>query len=915
MIMTEDMNEEFLRFSEMLDAEDCLSEEGLGQDGELLLELRSVLRAPPESEGLPGDFAATTAAVVRERYSNLPLLSRLVAGGSHTLLSNPVSKRSLVALSGLTGAGFLCWSVSAPLALLYSWLVLLGGLGWVALERFQAGGLELAPTELPYESWGQRSGSAAFYAIPALAMLASGLVAGTGMGQAVEGFSRSAGWSLGVGGVAGLLTSMTLLGVLFPFWRASRKSFGALQSYLAHQTFYLVWLGIALTMFHLLSGFFSSGDWRALGRLAGGYPVTVFTLALLGSLVVAWKARPLNQNPGRDGWNFSSGNPYGSNSELMGSLGFYLIPTLAVMVSAVLVGLALAGLGELSLSFSGSGANSSLLGTVGGFLTAAMLLATLGGYWRAYRQAYGKRLPRILAFQSIHGVWLGLMVALVTLATGVMSLGHSLVLTAVVVAAAVTTTSLSPFVPNGDVDLKAARRRCWGSLARMMVPIALVAFAGYQTHLTTEISDRSAYREAIEEVKQWVEAQEAIPASENGYLDVRHFMLRSEIEAGRGQGVDKRLSELSYFNGYDPEQLREMKQKDPVKWSQAVKNFHKELPKLEDALKKPHFSTIAAEGMGLEKAVPNYILWRQISQGLALMTTEALEKGDQAIAPYGTAGSPRPRLSAVDYAELGLRWAGKEHSVSLIALMIRVAQHDLALVALERLVLEGELTDEELRRLGDALESTRPKPLALQMAMKGELYNIDNFIRTLQKGDEEAAAVISDEPDATLALTLLPDSYVESERKAYINLQLSQFPDWETLGAPLGGVAEEINPMNVASSYLFPNSSRAQAQFMLIQSRIDAHRLVVALERFRLSSGDYPDKLEELVPTFLEELPEDMIHPNLMGKKSDFRYYRKGEGYRLVSKSPVYEMVSHAPRQVYGHDGQYGLSTANYGDF
>jgi hypothetical protein len=62
-----------------------------------------------------------------------------------------------------------------------------------------------------------------------------------------------------------------------------------------------------------------------------------------------------------------------------------------------------------------------------------------------------------------------------------------------------------------------------------------------------------------------------------------------------------------------------------------------------------------------------------------------------------------------------------------------------------------------------------------------------------------------------------------------------------------------------------------------LQSGIDQAALACALERYRLSKSTYPDTLGELSPTFMANIPHDIVN----GKP--LRYQRQGNGFRLYS--------------------------------
>ena len=58
----------------------------------------------------------------------------------------------------------------------------------------------------------------------------------------------------------------------------------------------------------------------------------------------------------------------------------------------------------------------------------------------------------------------------------------------------------------------------------------------------------------------------------------------------------------------------------------------------------------------------------------------------------------------------------------------------------------------------------------------------------------------------------------------------------------------------------FPAVGKAVTKFALIQSQVDLARTACALERFRLAHGNYPERLAELVPTYLDKVPLDIVN-------------------------------------------------------
>jgi hypothetical protein len=76
---------------------------------------------------------------------------------------------------------------------------------------------------------------------------------------------------------------------------------------------------------------------------------------------------------------------------------------------------------------------------------------------------------------------------------------------------------------------------------------------------------------------------------------------------------------------------------------------------------------------------------------------------------------------------------------------------------------------------------------------------------------------------------------------------------------------------------------------MNLQSRLACARASIAIERFKLAHGGaLPDKLDELVPTFLERVPEDEFNgKSLRFKKLDNRYIVYSVGENLVDDGGV----------------------------
>jgi hypothetical protein len=58
---------------------------------------------------------------------------------------------------------------------------------------------------------------------------------------------------------------------------------------------------------------------------------------------------------------------------------------------------------------------------------------------------------------------------------------------------------------------------------------------------------------------------------------------------------------------------------------------------------------------------------------------------------------------------------------------------------------------------------------------------------------------------------------------------------------------------------LLPALGNAVKKFARAQSSVDLARVAIALERYRLAHGEYPESLDALAPQFVAKVPHDVI--------------------------------------------------------
>lgn len=68
-----------------------------------------------------------------------------------------------------------------------------------------------------------------------------------------------------------------------------------------------------------------------------------------------------------------------------------------------------------------------------------------------------------------------------------------------------------------------------------------------------------------------------------------------------------------------------------------------------------------------------------------------------------------------------------------------------------------------------------------------------------------------------------------------------------------------LSPYNRLASMVLPALSKAARRFVFAQQSLDFTRVAIALERYRLANGHFPDTLDALAPTFLARIPHDVV--------------------------------------------------------
>jgi hypothetical protein len=67
------------------------------------------------------------------------------------------------------------------------------------------------------------------------------------------------------------------------------------------------------------------------------------------------------------------------------------------------------------------------------------------------------------------------------------------------------------------------------------------------------------------------------------------------------------------------------------------------------------------------------------------------------------------------------------------------------------------------------------------------------------------------------------------------------------------------SPFKIAALVAIPNAAKAVLTMAHNQTMVNQAQIVCALERYRLAHGEYPARLDALVPQFMDKIPPDLI--------------------------------------------------------
>ncbi len=217
---------------------------------------------------------------------------------------------------------------------------------------------------------------------------------------------------------------------------------------------------------------------------------------------------------------------------------------------------------------------------------------------------------------------------------------------------------------------------------------------------------------------------------------------------------------------------------------------------------------------------------------------------------------------------------------NLIAQLIRIAVATVPIQALQQLITRAEPSKAALQDVARWLAENR-MPGPMQLGLLADLKRGHATMTRLERGQVEYLPGVTGNPPSWFAspLAWLGRSLIRLAHVRYLQ-QMGALLDLQAGPRPLPEFASVVTPSRWSwvrrwDSMFTEGLVRAIESGDQFTSELNAAELAVALRRFRLDRGSYPDELSALAPEYLASVPIDPF----TGRPTV--YARKGGGFEL----------------------------------
>jgi hypothetical protein len=225
--------------------------------------------------------------------------------------------------------------------------------------------------------------------------------------------------------------------------------------------------------------------------------------------------------------------------------------------------------------------------------------------------------------------------------------------------------------------------------------------------------------------------------------------------------------------------------------------------------------------------------------------------------------------------KLGTQLTDKIHTEPfLISQLVRLAMLQIMLQPIYEGLAEHQWTDEQLVAL-EAMLAKLDFLADYKSAMRGELGFLNASIGSVIRNRQDLWMMFSEDGDSLIPSRLYPliptgwfyQNQLRCDRMmvefynpvADVNQQTFSPAAVQHADKTLQAETKKITPFNILERLLLPALGNAVKKFAYAQSSVDLARTAIALERYRLAHGEFPESLDALAPLFIAKVPHDVI--------------------------------------------------------
>jgi len=273
---------------------------------------------------------------------------------------------------------------------------------------------------------------------------------------------------------------------------------------------------------------------------------------------------------------------------------------------------------------------------------------------------------------------------------------------------------------------------------------------------------------------------------------------------------------------------------------------------------------------GFDMRLPHLSLVREAARMLYL---EAIQNTEEQ--------KPQQALESV-IASLGVARSLNQEPI-LISYLVHVACQGITLESLERILNRMPLTDTQLSELAAAIEESENQQ-GLTRAFVGERYIGIDIFQGIGTGRIAYGEIFNSGNGAIPRISLLVRLYkaaglLELDEMSYLDLMeryvnTTRLPPPECIAAShaVNAKAGHVSQLHVLCHELLPALDNVVIKEGRRAAIVRDMESAVAIERYRLTNGNLPSQLSDLVPTFLPAVPNDPFD----GKPLRYKMLTKG---------------------------------------